>query len=39
MSGLGSQIKAAFDTAQPGRVWVPADFAALGSRDAIDKAL
>ncbi len=39
MSDLGNQIKAAIDTAPPGRVWVPADFAALGSRDAIDKAL
>jgi hypothetical protein len=39
VSDLGSRIKAAFDTALPGRVWVPADFAALGSRDAIDKAL
>lgn len=36
---LGSRIKAAFDAAPPGRVWVPADFAALGSRDAVDKAL
>ena len=33
------RIKAAIDTAPPGRVWVPADFATLGSRDAIDKAL
>ena len=39
MSDLGSHIKAALDTAPPGRVWVPADFAALGSRAAIDKAL
>jgi Family of unknown function (DUF6088) len=39
VSDLGSQIKAAIDTSPPGRVWVPADFAALGSRDAIDKAL
>jgi hypothetical protein len=39
VSDLGSRIKAAIDTAPPGRVWVPADFAALGSRDAIDKAL
>ena len=26
-------------SAEPGRVWTPADFAALGSRDAVDKAL
>ncbi|MGE0388204.1 MAG: DUF6088 family protein [Gammaproteobacteria bacterium] len=39
MSDLGSRIAATIDAASPGRVWVPADFAALGSRDAIDKAL
>ena len=39
MSDLGTRMKAALDIALPGRVWVPADFAALGSRDAIDKAL
>lgn len=39
MSDLGSRISATIDAASPGRVWVPADFAALGSRDAIDKAL
>lgn len=36
---LGSRIAATIDAAPAGRVWVPADFAALGSRDAIDKAL
>lgn len=39
VSDLGSRINATIDTSPPGRVWVPADFAALGSRDAIDKAL
>jgi Family of unknown function (DUF6088) len=39
MSDLTSRIKAEIDKAPPGRVWVPADFAALGSRDGIDKAL
>ncbi len=39
MSDLGSRIAATIDAAPTGRVWVPADFAALGSRDAIDKAL
>jgi len=39
MSDLGSRIVADIAAAPPGRVWVPADFAALGSRDAIDKAL
>jgi hypothetical protein len=39
VSDLGIRIAATIDAALPGRVWVPADFAALGSRDAIDKAL
>lgn len=39
MPDLGSRIDNLIDTAPPGRVWVPADFATLGSRDAIDKAL
>lgn len=39
MSDLGSRIAADITATLPGRVWVPADFAALGSRDAIDKAL
>lgn len=39
MSDLGSRIAATINAAPAGRVWVPADFAALGSRDAIDKAL
>jgi hypothetical protein len=39
VSDLGSRIAATIDAAPAGRVWVPADFAALGSRNAIDKAL
>lgn len=39
VSDLGVRISALIDTGPPGRVWVPADFAGLGSRDAIDKAL
>ena len=39
MSDLGSRIAATIDAAPAGRVWVPADFAAQGGRDAIDKAL
>ncbi len=39
MSDPRSRIAAALDTAPAGHVWVPADFTALGSRDAIDKAL
>jgi len=40
MSDLKSQIAATMQvTAEPGRVWMPADFAALGGRDAVDKAL
>lgn len=39
MSDLGSSVATTIDMGPTGRVWVPADFAALGSRDAIDKAL
>lgn len=39
MSNLKSKISALIDVADPGHVWVPADFAHLGSRDAIDKTL
>ena len=38
MSALKSQISALIEAA-PGQVWVPTDFAQLGSRDAIDKTL
>ncbi len=33
------QISGVIQAAGPGRVWTPADFAALGSRDAVDKAM
>jgi hypothetical protein len=39
MSELKSQISALIETAAPGQVWVPTDFAQLGNRDAIDKTL
>ena len=39
MSGLKSSIAEQIDTVGPGQVWVPADFAQLGNRDAIDKTL
>jgi len=39
MSDLKSSILAMIDAASPGQVWVPTDFAQLGNRDAIDKAL
>lgn len=39
MSDLKSMIAAQIDTVGPGHVWVPTDFAQLGNRDAIDKAL
>ena len=39
MSNLKSQISATVSAAEPGGVWTPADFAALGARDAVDKAL
>ena len=38
MSETANQIKKLIN-ATPGRVWVPTDFAHLGSRDAIDKTL
>jgi len=39
MSLLKSAISARIQAAGPGHVWVPADFAQLASRDAIDKTL
>lgn len=39
MPDLKSDIAALIEAAGPGRVWTPTDFAHLGSRDAIDKAL
>lgn len=39
MSGLKSQVATQITAAAPGHVWVPSDFAHLGSRDAIDKTL
>jgi hypothetical protein len=39
MSDMSDRISTLIDTAGPGHVWVPADFATLGSRDAIDKTL
>jgi hypothetical protein len=39
MSDLSARISTMIDTATPGRVWVPADFASLASRDLIDKTL
>jgi hypothetical protein len=39
MHNLRSEISARIESDEPGRVWVPADFAQLGTRDAIDKAL
>jgi len=39
MSELKNQILSLIGAADPGYVWVPADFAALGSRDVIDKSL
>lgn len=39
MPDLGNHITAIIDAGPTGRVWVPADFAALGSRDAVDKTL
>lgn len=39
MSTLKSHIFALIEAAEPGHVWVPTDFAQLGSRDAIDKTL
>ncbi len=39
MSDLKSAISARIQAAGPGHVWVPADFAQLASRDAVDKTL
>lgn len=39
MSELRLQILAMVRAAEPGRVWTPADFAMLGGRHAVDKAL
>lgn len=39
MNDLKTQILAHMDTAAPGQVWAPTDFAHLGGRDAVDKAL
>ncbi len=39
MSALKAAIQDRIHHAAPGHVWVPADFAALGSRDTIDKTL
>jgi hypothetical protein len=39
MSELKSHIVGLIRAAEPGQVWVPTDFAQLGSRDAIDKTL
>lgn len=39
VSDLGTRIAGKIADAPQSTVWVPADFAALGSRDAIDKAL
>jgi hypothetical protein len=39
MSDLKSSISALTDATGPGHVWVPADFAQFGNRDAIDKTL
>ncbi len=39
MSELRDRIAKLIDTAGPGHVWVPADFAPLGNRGVIDKTL
>lgn len=39
MSELKNQISSLITAASPGHVWVPNDFAHLGSRDAVDKTL
>lgn len=39
MSDIKSSIDALIDAAGPSHVWVPSDFAHLGSRDVIDKTL
>jgi len=38
MSDLKSRIGSVLFAAAPGSVWMPADFATLGGRDAVDKA-
>jgi len=39
MSDTSDRISTKIDAAGPSQVWVPADFATLGSRDVIDKTL
>ncbi len=39
MSDVKNQISRLIGTAGPSHVWVPADFASLGSRDVVDKTL
>lgn len=39
MSDIKSRISALIEAGEPGSVWVPADFAQFGNRDAIDKTL
>ena len=39
MTDLKPQISSMVHAAAPGTVWTPADFAALGGRDAVDKTL
>lgn len=39
MSDIRSSIDALIETAGPGHVWVPSDFAHLGNRDVVDKTL
>lgn len=39
MSDLKTRITARIKAADPGKVWVPADFAQFGNRDSIDKTL
>jgi hypothetical protein len=39
MSNLKSAVLSLVETGRIGRVWVPTDFAALGTRDAVDKTL
>lgn len=39
MPKIKCQILATARAGEPGRVWTPADFAMLGGRDAVDKAL
>lgn len=39
MTTLKTHISALIEAAEPGQVWVPTDFAQLGTRDSIDKTL